>query len=419
MRIRTLLNFCEKHKSFVYESERLEVIGEKECLVVEVKPRANGRPICSGCNRRGPIYDHQPKPRYFEFVPIWGISVFFLYVMRRVSCSYCKGVKVEVVPWCDGKHQLTKTYQLFLARWARRLSWKETAEVFCTNWDKVYRSVRHVVEYGLKNRTLSNIEAIGVDEVHYKKGQNYFTVVYQLDEGRKRLLYMAKKRTVKSFLGFFRLIGKDEASKIKFVCSDMWPAYLKVIKKKAPQALNILDRYHIVAKLNDAVNKVRVEEVKSMKKDGYEPILKNSKYCFLKTPENLTDGQRSKLKELLKYDLKTVRAHLLKESFQAFWQYSSPYWAERYLKLWCTRAMRSKLEPMKRFVKTVRKHQPLMMNWFKAKKAYSSGAVEGLNRRINLVTRRAYGYKSYDVLEIALFHTMGKLPEPKMTHRFC
>jgi len=215
------------------------------------------------------------------------------------------------------------------------------------------------------------------------------------------------------------MIGKDASLKIKYVCSDMWPAYLKVIKKKAPNALNILDRFHIVAKLNDAVNAVRVEEVKTLAKKGYEPILKDSKYCFLKREENLTEKQKNKLGDLLQYDLKTVRAHLLKESFNAFWQYSSTYWAERYLNLWCTRAMRSKLDPIKKFVRTVRKHQPLMMNWFKAKKAYSSGAVEGLNRKINLVTRKAYGYKSYEVMKIALFHTMGALPEPEITHRFC
>ena len=299
------------------------------------------------------------------------------------------------------------------------MSWKEVADTFQASWDSVFRSVRDVVEFGLKHRDLTGIKAIGVDEIHYKKGQNYLTLVYQLDKSNKRLLYVAKKRTVKSLLGFFRLIGKKACTEIKFVCSDMWPAYLKVIKKKAPQALNILDRFHIVAKLNDAVDTVRKAEVKSLAKDGYEPILKESKYCFLKREENLTEKQKTKLNDLLQYDLKTVKAHLLKESFQAFWEYSSPYWAERYLTLWCNRAMRSQLDPMKKFVKTVRKHQPLMMNWFKAKKAYSSGTVEGLNRKINLVTRKAYGYRSYDVLKIALFHTMGALPEPEMTHRFC
>jgi transposase len=418
MRIRTVLNQCYKFKSFVYKAERWEEHGGKPCVVVDIEPRKNSRPVCSGCHQPGSVYDHQPQPRHFEFVPLWGIVVYFCYLMRRVNCQRC-GVKVEAVPWCDGKNQLTKAYQLFLARWARRLSWKEVADTFHASWDSVFRSVRYVVEFGLKHRDLTCIEAIGVDEIHYKKGQNYLTLVYQLDQDNKRLLYVAKKRTVKSFLGFFRLIGKKASAELKFVCSDMWPAYLKVIKKKAPQALNILDRFHIVAKLNDAVDDVRKAEVKSLAKEGYEPILKESKYCFLKREENLTDKQKTKLDDLLQYDLKTVRAHLLKESFQAFWEYSSPYWAEQYLKLWCNRAMRSRLDPMKKFVKTVRKHQPLMMNFFKSKKAYSSGTVEGLNRKINLVTRKAYGYRSYDVLKIALFHTMGVLPEPEMTHRFC
>lgn len=418
MRIRTVLNQCYKFKSFVYKAERWEERDGKPCVVVDIEPRINSKPVCSVCHQPGSVYDHQQQPRYFEFVPLWGFVVYFCYLMRRVNCQRC-GVKVEALPWCDGKNQLTKAYQLFLARWARRLSWKEVADTFQASWDSVFRSVRDVVEFGLKHRDLTGIKAIGVDEIHYKKGQNYLTLVYQLDKSNKRLLYVAKKRTVKSLLGFFRLIGKKACTEIKFVCSDMWPAYLKVIKKKAPQALNILDRFHIVAKLNDAVDTVRKAEVKSLAKDGYEPILKESKYCFLKREENLTEKQKTKLNDLLQYDLKTVKAHLLKESFQAFWEYSSPYWAERYLTLWCNRAMRSQLDPMKKFVKTVRKHQPLMMNWFKAKKAYSSGTVEGLNRKINLVTRKAYGYRSYDVLKIALFHTMGALPEPEMTHRFC
>lgn len=418
MRIRTVLNHCYKFKSFVYQAERWETHDKKAYIVVDIEPRKNGKPLCSGCQRPGRVYDHQPQARYFEFVPLWGMVVYFCYVMRRVNCPHC-GIKVESVPWCEGKHHLTNAYQLFLARWARRLSWKEVADVFHSSWNSVFRSVRTVVEYGLQHRDLSGIKAIGVDEIHYLQGQNYLTVVYQLDQGQKRLLYVAKKRSVRSFLGFFRMIGKSATQEIQYVCSDMWSAYLKVIKKKVPQALNILDRFHIVAKLNNAVDAVRKVETKSLAQNGYEPLLKNSKYCFLKRQENLTESQETKLSELLQYDLKTVRAHLLKESFQAFWYYRSPYWAERYLNLWCTRTMRSQLDPMKKFVKTIRRHQPLIMNWFKAKKVYSSGTVEGLNRKINLVTRKAYGYKSYDVLKIALFHTMGALPEPKMTHRFC
>ena len=417
MRIKTLLNNCHDLKSFVYKSEKLEQVGGKLSLVIEIAPRKNGRPVCSGCGRAGPGYDQTGQTRLYEFIPIWGFPVFFRYRKRRVDCGSC-GVKAEQVPWSDGKQHLTRVYQNYLAMWATKLSWAEVARSFRTSWDHVYRSVKAVVEYGLSNRNLSGIKAIGVDEIQYGQGQQYLTLVYQIDGAQKRLLHIAPKRTVKSLLSFFRMLGKERCCSIDYVCSDMWKPYLKVIKKKLPHALHILDRFHIVAMLNKAVDEVRRQEAKRLKEEGYEDVLDNIKYCFLKNEENLTERQTLKLKDVLQYDLKSVRAYLLKQSFQLFWQYNSPRWAEWFLRKWCTRAMRSKLEPIKKFVKTVRRHEQIMMNWFKAKKAYSSGAVEGLNRKVNLVTRKAYGFKSYDVLKIALFHTMGDLPVPESTHRF-
>ena len=418
MRIRTLLNHCHYLKSFVYEKEQLEVLNGAEVLVVDVVPRKNGKARCSGCGACANGYDRGRQARLFSFVPLWGYPVYLRYVMRRVNCPSC-GIKVEQVPWAEGKSPRTRAFEVFLARWARRLSWQEVAVVFRTSWEQVYRSVATVVQYGLAHRCLDGIEAIGVDEVQYRRGHQYLTVVYQIDSGCRRLLYVGKKRTVKSLLGFFRELGQARSQAIQYVCSDMWKPYLKVIKKKAPQALHILDRFHIVALLNKAVDAVRRQETDRLKRAGYEEILTHSRYCFLKNEANLTERQAMKLDELLQYDLKSVRAYLLKESFQAFWCYDSPYWAQWFLQKWCARAMRSRLEPMKKFVKTLRRHQPLMMNWFKAKKAFSSGIVEGLNRKINLVTRKAYGYRSYEVLKIALFHTLGELPEPELTHRFC
>jgi transposase len=418
VRIQTLLNKVHPLKSFVYAACRLEEHKGRSVLVATIKPRKNGKVICSGCGKPGRLYDCRDERR-FDFVPLWNIPICFEYRMRRVNCAEC-GVKIEKVPWADGKSRTTKSFQLFLAQWARKLSWKETAESFGSSWDTVYRAVKMLVEYGLAHRNLDEIEAIGVDEVQYGKGHKYITVVYQLDAGVRRLIYVGKNRTTKTFLRFFFEFGKERTAALKFICSDMWKPYLKVIAKKAPQALNILDRFHIICHLSKAVNQVRVDEVKRLKDEGYdETVLRHTKYCLLKNPENLTPKQEVKLDDVLSYDLKSVRAYLLKESFQLFWDYDSPYWAEWYLDKWCKRAMRSRLEPIKKFVKTVRSHQPLIMNWFKAKKAYSSGIVEGMNRNVNLVTRKAYGFRSYEVLKIALFHTMGGLPEPESAHRFC
>jgi len=339
--------------------------------------------------------------------------------MRRVNCPQC-GVRTEQVPWAEGKNHRTRSYELFLARWARKLSWKEVAESFGTSWDTVYRSVKAVVDYGLKHRKMEGIMAIGVDEIQYRKGHQYLTLVYQIDADMRRLLFVGRDRKAKTLLRFFREFGKERCEGLRFVCSDMWKPYIKVISKKATNALHILDRFHIVGNLGKAVDKIRASEVKRLAREGYdERVLKHTKYCFLKNEENLSEKQQAKLCDVLQYDLKSVRAYLLKESFQLFWNYTSPYWAEWYLKKWCARAMRSRLEPIKQFVGMLRRHQPLIMNWFEANKEYSQGVVEGLNRKINLVTRKSYGFRSYEVLKIALFHTRGGLPEPKSAHRFC
>jgi len=118
--------------------------------------------------------------------------------MRRVDCRRCGVVTVEEVPWGDGKRTLTKAYMLFLASWARRLSWKETAAAFRTSWDKVFDAVEPVVTWGLEDRTVGQIDAIGVDEIQYSKGHKYLTLVCQIDLGVTRLLWIGKEKTALS-----------------------------------------------------------------------------------------------------------------------------------------------------------------------------------------------------------------------------
>jgi transposase len=338
--------------------------------------------------------------------------------MRRVDCPRC-GVTVELVPWADGKNHLTTAYQWSLARWAKHLSWQETADVFRTTWENVFRSVRMAVSWGLSHRDLGGIEAIGVDEVQWRKGHKDLTLVYQIDGHTRRLLWIGRDRTVKTLLRFFRMLGKERSAALEFVWSDMWRPYLKVIAKKAAGAVHVLDRYHIMAKMNQAIDDVRAEEAKRLKRKGEKPVLRHARWCLLKRPENLTDRQTVKLSELLKCNLKAVRAYLLREDVQRFWEYRSPSWAKRFLKQWCTRTMRSRIEPMKMMARTLRSHETLILNWFRANGLMSSGVVEGLNNKVKLTMRKSYGFRTVGAIERALYHGLGKLPEPESTHRFC
>lgn len=414
MELITILNQCHRFRGFVYHHDRFSP--DRKVIEIDVRPRVGSAAVCSGCHRPAPGYDHLPERR-FEFIPFWGILVFLLYRMRRVNCRDC-GVVVEEVPWGDGKHQLTRAYMLFLARWARRLSWTETAEAFHTSWEKVCDAVEYVVTWGLEHRTLAPIRAIGVDEIQYAKGHKYLTLVYQIDADLTRLLWVGKERTVETFQGFFAMIGKDLTSKIEFVCSDMWKPYLRVIRETCSQALHILDRFHIVAKMNQALDDVRAAETRRLVQAGHEPLLKKSRWCILKRKENLTSQQKFRLRDLLRYNLQTVRAYLLKEEFQQFWDYHSPTWAGMFLDFWCYQTMRSRIEPMKKIARMLRVHRQLLLNYFKAKKQISSGRVEGLNNKAKLTMRKSYGFRTFRVLELALYHSLGKLPEPELTHEF-
>jgi len=422
MLLKTILNKMEKYSSFVFTKAQFcehydQWTFGADVIVVDVEPRANGHIICSGCGKRGKCYDHL-ELRLFEYVPLWIFKVFFAYTMRRVDCKRC-GVTVEMVPWAEGKKQITITYEWFLAQWARRLSWSEVAEIFGTSWETVFRAVEKAVDWGLKNRVLTKIKNIGVDELCRKKGHVYATLVYQIDSHCRRLLWIGNERKEDTLQRFFDWFGEKRSKRLEAICSDMWKPFINTIAERAPNVKHVLDRFHIMSHLSKAIDKVRASEARKMQEDGYEPLLKKSRWCLLKRPENLTENQEAKLTDILKYNLQSVRAYLLKEDFQQFWEYVSPAWADKFLDRWTKRVMKSRIEPMKEVARMLRNHQELILNWFKVKNRISQGIVEGFNNKAKVTVRKSYGFRTYRVMEVALYHALGDLPMPDHIHRFC
>lgn len=414
--VKTILNRKEAHPLFVYGDIRLNETTSGPRIEVKVESRKGSKGVCSGCGKRRPGYDRLPE-REFIHVPLWGIAVIFLYGMRRLQCPDC-GVVAETVPWSTGKSPLTTSYAWFLSEWSKLLSMQEVARQFKSSWHNVFTAVSMAVAWGRERMDLSNITAIGVDEIHWSQKLGFMTLVYQIDNHCKRLLWCGEKRTEKTIVAFFDWFGGERSLKLKFVCSDMWKPYLKVVAQRATNALNILDRFHIAQKLSMAIDKVRAAETRELIRKGKNVVLKHSRWCFLKNPENLTDKQKVKLKDLLACNLKTIRAYLLKEDFQNFWGYASPTWAGKFLDQWCRQVMRSQLEPMKKVAQTIRSHRHLILNWFEAKNEISLGAVEGQNNKAKVVIRKSYGFKSSEVLKITLYHKLGKLPVPDLAHKY-
>lgn len=359
--------------------------------------------------------------RSWACVPLWRIPVWLVYAPRRVQCEQ-HGVVVEYMPWSEGKRPVTVAMMEFLGRWARRLSWRETARVFGTSWEAVYRSVEWLVEWGLAHRQLQGVRSIGVDEIHWGRGKRadgFLTVIYQIDSHCRRLLWVGRRRTARTLRQGLGALGEELVRGLRFVCSDMWQPYLKVIAAKAAGALHVLDRFHITMHLNQAVDQVRRAESARLRGRAAAQRLKQMRWPLLRRTSRVRGQARRKLQDLLNSKLATARAWMLKDSFEHFWTYKSLIWAGYFLEYWCERVLRSRIEPMKKVARMLQGHEELILNWFKAKGEVSSGAVEGLNNKIRVVTRRSYGFRTYQAMELALYHNLGRLPEPGLTHGFC
>jgi transposase len=253
------------------------------------------------------------------------------------------------------------------------------------------------------------------------RADNFLTVIYQIDADCRRLLWIGKRRSQATLRRGLKVLGPEVVKGLRFVCSDMWKPYLNVFAAEAGQALHVLDRFHITTHLNQAVDQVRRGESTRLQSNDKEAAkrLKHMRWPLLRRGSKVRGHARRRLNALLASKLQTARAWELKETFSYFWRYKSVTWAKAFLDCRCYRAMRSRLEPMKKVARMLRTHEELLLNWFRAKGEISNGVVEGLNNKIRVVTRRSYGFRTFEAQEIALYHTLGRLPEPESTHRFC
>ncbi len=405
------------------ESLVRETLGVKDHKVKSVSGDAAGLTVlmdrkklrkltCSCCGSRSWVYDTLAE-RTWRHVPLWGIPVTIVYSPRRVNCPNC-GVKVEQVPWGMGKSRLSLPLIIVLAAWARLLAVGVVADLFGLSWSTVGAAVKHAVAYGLEHRDVSGVLYIGIDEVSRKKGHVYHTQVYEIGK-RRRLLWSGEGRKKETLERFFDELGEEGVAAIQGVCCDMWAPYVDVIKEKAPKAVLVFDKFHLVRHLNDAVDKVRKKEAEKLKEKDPE-LLKGTKYIWLKNPWNLTPKQKQRLGYLESMNLKINRAYLLKESFRELWSYQSKGWAKRYLNKWFWWATHSRLEPMRDFAWLLRRHEEDVLNWFNV--PIDNGAVEAMNNNAKAISHRARGYRSEKWFTLIQLHCLGQMPMPESTHRF-
>lgn len=389
-----------------------KVMQDEEGLVIELDVKKRRRLPCNVCGERGRVRDRLNE-REWKHVWLWGIPTRLRYRPARVRCRKCGSIRVEEIPWSQGKCRLSKGLIWLLASWTKLLAWDVVAKLFGVHWNTVAAAVRQSVAWGLEHQQLGSILYIGIDELSRKKGHVYVTNVYDLNQ--KRLIWSGEGRSQETLKAFFDEHGKVLKDCVIGVCCDMWQPYIDMINEKLPNAILVFDKFHIVRHLLEAVDKVRKEEARDLKEKNPE-LLKRTRYLWLKNPENLTDKQRARLGHLEKLNLRCNRAYLLKETFREFWKYKRKGWARRFLKKWFWWATHSRLIPMRDFAWMLRRHEEDILNYFDLR--INNAAVEGMNNKAKVVSHRCYGFRTATTFIIALYHCLGNLPEPELVHRF-
>ena len=324
--------------------------------------------------------------------------------VRRVLCRTCGTVKRERLDFLADNPRFTRRFAFYVGRRCRQASIRDVATELKLDWDTVKTLEMQYMRAQIERAGAPGPQAIGIDEISIRKGHSYRIVVSDLVR-RRPIWFGGEDRSEASMAQFYDWLGAQKSGKIKLAVMDMWKPFRNVTKDKAPQAAILFDKFHIVRHLGDALDKVRKAEYARLSgKD--RRFIKGRKYTLLSRHENLTlDGKRS-LELLLAANKRLNTAYLLKETFGQLWDYRREGWARRFFDNWRASLKWQRLKPYERFADMIDRHWDGIAAYCKPENKVSLGFVEGLNNKIRVFQRRAYGLRDEEYLRLKVLSCM-------------
>jgi len=307
------------------------------------------------------------------------------------------------VPWAEIGSRFTELFEELVAYLAQATDKTQVSRLAGIAWASVGAIVTRVVARCQDTSRFEGLRRIGIDEFSYRKHHRYLTIV--VDHDRRRVVWAGKGRSSKSLAPFFEELGKEGRAAIKVATIDMAQGYIKAIGENLPEAQIVFDRFHVQKLAGDAVDEVRREIQRRSKGTEEEKALRKSRYALLKSPWDLSPIEREKLASVQQANRPLFRAYLLKETLRKALNYKQPWRARLALKGWLAWASRSKLAPFVRTGRTIRKHLEGVMAYVSER--LTNGIVEGINNRLRVIARRAYGFHSPGPLIAMLFLCCG------------
>ena len=398
--IRNLLNLKEMAVT------HFELDDRRRVLNLWVKPYKNGC-RCPECNRRCRIVNEIGTYRIWRDLPIYGCSVLLWYCPKEILCRF-HGRLQENIPWADAYGRVTYRFEYAMLVYCQMMTQKAAATMLkipkSTLSDMLHRTITRIRE----GHRIRGLKTIGIDEFAYCKGRKYATVVYDID--RACVVWVGKGKGRETIDVFFNEMLSDyQKDKIQWATCDMSQAYIGAIEAHCPNAKLVLDRFHIVKKLNEAVDQVRKEQWREASVNERK-ALKGLRWLLFRHSSTRSKRQTRILNQLRKGNRRIHRAWILKDEFEQFWDYKAPWAAERFLKRWTTTALKSRLEPIRDFVKTVREHWHRVIPFIESR--ITNAISEGLNRIIKIVKNRASGFRTLQAFTDMIFLAVGDVDLP-------
>ena len=324
--------------------------------------------------------------------------------MRRVQCRSCGKVKRERLDFLADNFFYTKRFSHYVGRRCRQETIKDVAKELKLDWDTVKTLEMQYMRAQLAKAGTPGPKAIGIDEISIRKGHTYRIVVSDLIR-RRPIWFGGEDRSEASMAMFYAGLGKQKSARIRLAVMDMWKPFRNATRAHAPQAAILFDKFHIIAHLGKALDTVRKSEYARLSGDKRR-FIKGQKYTLLSHRENLDlDGKRA-LKTLLAANKRLNTAYLLKESFGQLWDYEREGWARRFFENWRASLKWQRLEPYEKFAEMIDRHWDGIAAYCRPENKVSLGFVEGLNNKIRVIQRRAYGLRDEEYLRLKILTCM-------------
>jgi len=330
--------------------------------------------------------------------------IYLEFEVRRVQCRSCKGVKRERLDFLSDNPRYTKRFAFYVGRRCRSASIKDVAKELRLDWHSVKELEKQYMREQLRRAGTPGPKVIGIDEISIRKRHTYRIVVSDL-ERRRPIWFGGNGRSTADMDSFYEWLGPRKSKGIRLAVMDMWKPFRTSTQHNAPQAAILFDKFHVLRHLGDALDAVRKAEYARLAgKD--RRFIKGQKYTLLSSRENLTADGRKSLKLLLAANRRLNKAYLLKESFGQLWSYNREGWARRFFDNWCESLKWQRLKPFEKFAAMVERHWDGIAAYCRPENKVALGFVEGLNNKIRVVQRRAYGLRDEEYLRLKVLTMM-------------